>query len=326
MVRLKSYLIYLLVIIPSVSYGNTSFSACKDLFYRNIPPKTVNSKISQSNYSFCYEDFAVNYSGISKTGLWSAEYVTPLKLKLAQSFPREDNFQEEVRVPNQFRAKLSDYKGSGMDRGHLSASAQRSSREAQSNSFLLSNIIPQNSILNQGPWAELEKATRAYIKKTKQSAYIITGPLFIGPKLKTVGSNVLVPTHVFKVIYFPTLDVVGAYVAVNDSSGRMDTVSINQLQQHSGIVFFPTKYKESVLNERFELPMTPNEVSKTNRIQKSSNNNSPIFDMSPNSSIQNYENKKPQYLENRDVAKDLGKGLIDELKDSGIKMLRSVLY
>lgn len=326
MINLKKPVIYILVLAPNLCFSNSDFLSCKSLFHQQVSPKIVSKKIGSNTYNFCYSDFAVSYSGISKTGIWSAEYISPQKLKMAKQFPREDNFKEETRVPERYRAKLSDYRGSGYDRGHLSASAQRSSREAQSDSFMLTNIFPQASSNNQGLWAEIEKATRSYIKKTNQSAYIITGTLFLGPKLKAIGNGLLVPTHVYKVVYFPTLDVVGAYVAVNDNSGRVDTVSLNQLQNNSGVVFFPTRINDPLFNMRFDLPMTPNDVSKIKYIQKKQSNQSQIFAMLPNNSVGSNQKAKQQYVENRNVAADLGKGMASELKDVGLNLIRKILY
>lgn len=326
MVYFKHIAILCLVSSSSITFGSDNLAACKNVFLDQISPKIISNKLNQNVYYFCYKDFAVGYSGVSKTGLWSAEYVTPSSIKAAQAFPRVDNFQEEMRVPEIHRAKLTDYRGSGMDRGHLSPSAQRSSREAQSDSFLLTNLSPQNSTLNQGLWAEIEKSTRGYIKKSNQPAYIITGPLFLGPKLKMIGNNMLVPTHLFKVIYYPNLNVVGAYIAVNDNSGRVDSVSLNQLQQHSGIAFFPRRLNNPLFNYRFELPMTPYQTSQTKLIGKSPVNTSQIFTMLPSNSLTNNQVQKPRYKQNRDEASEIGKGLATEMKDVGINMLRKLLH
>ena len=57
------------------------------------------------------------YSGVSKTPLWVAEALTPQRL--SQKIPREDSFHEENNVATEHRATLSDYRGSGYDRGHM---------------------------------------------------------------------------------------------------------------------------------------------------------------------------------------------------------------
>lgn len=65
------------------------------------------------------------YSGVSKTPLWVAEYLNPQRL--STKIKREDNFHEESRVAERHRALLSDYRGSGYDRGHMAPNGDMSS-------------------------------------------------------------------------------------------------------------------------------------------------------------------------------------------------------
>ncbi len=58
-----------------------------------------------------------------------------------KKFKRSNKFKEDTEIPVQHRATLSDYKGSGYDRGHMAASATvDSSYNAMMESFLLSNL------------------------------------------------------------------------------------------------------------------------------------------------------------------------------------------
>lgn len=108
-----------IVSVSSLTFGGESLSDCNNIFIDQSYPKIISSTLNKNVYYFCYKDFAVAYSGMSKTGLWSAEYVTPNSVKAAQTLTRVNNFQEEVRIPEKHRAKLVDYRGSGMDRCDL---------------------------------------------------------------------------------------------------------------------------------------------------------------------------------------------------------------
>ena len=103
------------------------------------------------------------YSGISKTPLWSAEHLNAERLSV--KIKREDNFHEETRVAQRHRALLSDYRGSGYDRGHMAPNGDMPNKESQSDSFSLSNMVPQAPKNNQEVWRKLEEATRAIATK-----------------------------------------------------------------------------------------------------------------------------------------------------------------
>ncbi len=278
---------------------NEGFKGCTNIFQGKVAPLIMDKKISKNTYPICFTGFAVNYSGVSKTGLFSAEYITYDSLQKAKKLSREDSFHEESRIPLKYRALLSDYRGSGMDRGHLSANGNRYNRVDQHESFSLANIIPQAPKNNQENWRNLEEATRTIITKTKQPAYVITGSLFLNKKTKKIGKGVLVPSHVYKVVYYPTFGVASAYVSVNDNIAMTDITTVMQLQKYSGITFFPAIGDVSLLNKRYALPLSANAAYKLNDFRLMQNVSSNIFDIMPDHSI-----PSPYVNNNQNVASD----------------------
>ena len=73
----------------------------------------------------------------------------------------------------------------------------------------------------------------------------------------------------------------GAYVAVNDESGRIDYVSVNQLQSYSGIIFFPTAAKSELFNYRFVLPLNSRESIGIKGFRAAAAKESSIFNKLP---------------------------------------------
>ena len=152
--------------------------------------------------------FSVGYSYYFRQAKWALEIVDPDKKDLDE-VERLDNFRPDFRVPKRFRADLSDYSGSGYDRGHLVASANQNDENIQnSETFLLSNMSPQAPGFNRKKWRELETAVRVLDKKTKVlETYVISGPIFdfsdsiqlIGEKDKN-GLSIPVPSRFFKCI------------------------------------------------------------------------------------------------------------------------------
>lgn len=261
----------------------SALNSCKNLFYKGYAPITMNKKLSKDSTDVCYSGFAINYSGVSKTAIWSAEYITPEHLAKAKSIKREDNFHEDPRIPNAKRALLSDYRGSGYDRGHLAPSGNRADKLEQNQSFALSNIVPQAPKANQENWRHIEESVRTMVTKNREPVYIITGPLFLSSKLVKLGSGVLVPTHTYKVVFYPNRQVIGAYVTVNDNIAKTDVVSVAQLQQVSGLIFFPTLQGHAAINQRYSLPLSANAAYKTGKIQNIGGTSN-IFEVMPDTS------------------------------------------
>ena len=86
-------------------------------------------------------NYAVGYDYDRKVPSWIAYRLTPDSVN--KRFERSNKFKEDPEIPVQYRSILSDYKGSGYDRGHMAASATVDfTFEAMMGSFLLTNIAP----------------------------------------------------------------------------------------------------------------------------------------------------------------------------------------
>jgi endonuclease G len=113
---------------------------------------------------------------------------------------RANSFRPDQRIPANQGPQLSDYKGSGFDRGHLTPSGDnRWSALAQSESFLLTNMSPQPSRFNSGIWARLELLVRAWAKNMG-GLWVATGPV-LRDGLPTIGGGrVSVPEYYYKAL------------------------------------------------------------------------------------------------------------------------------
>ena len=129
---------------------------------------------------------------------------------------RRDNFYPDPELGSK-GSQLSDYKGSGYDRGHQKPAMDSPNQEAMDETFLLSNMAPQHAALNQKSWVLLEQATGQLVQATGARATVITGGMFLDAQgnplpedqTKWIGAGgqerVAVPTHFFKavVLEFP---------------------------------------------------------------------------------------------------------------------------
>ncbi|HSP85470.1 MAG TPA: DNA/RNA non-specific endonuclease [Psychrobacter sp.] len=243
-----------MVIIATVLSVSTAhaddFTQCSQSFYGGVYPEFSNTKLSNNTQALCMDGFAVMYSGVSRTPLWSAEYLNRKRLQQAKQIDREDSFHEESRLPQSMRARLSDYSGSGYDRGHLAPNGDMANRSQQYDSFSLANIAPQSPRNNRYIWRNIESATR-YLTQQYGEVYTITGVAFTDKKVKQLAGRVLVPSHFFKAVYIPASNQAGVYYAPNDESERIEIISIDELTAKIGIDVLPVldaKTKAQALN------------------------------------------------------------------------------
>ena len=259
----------IIVVVFTVVVGLSSaqaddLSQCSQSFYGGVYPEFSNKKLSNNTQALCMDGFAVMYSGVSRTPLWSAEHLNRKRLQQAKQIDREDSFHEESRLPQSMRAKLSDYSGSGYDRGHLAPNGDMANRSQQYDSFSLANIAPQSPRNNRYIWRNIESATR-YLTQQYGEVYTITGVAFTDKKAKQLAGRVLVPSHFFKAVYIPASNQAGVYYAPNDESERIEIISIDELTAKIGIDVLPVldaKTKAQALNlplkagEALDVPAT----------------------------------------------------------------------
>ena len=111
---------------------------------------------------------------------------------------RQDDFRPDGGLPKGFyQATPGEYRRSGYDRGHMVPSGDRTDTpQDNSATFLMTNIFPQASDNNRGPWKDLEQYGRDLIYREGKALYVIGG--VYGSKTK-VG-KVTVPGRVWKVM------------------------------------------------------------------------------------------------------------------------------
>ncbi len=211
---------------------------CDRHFAGAARPELTSEKLAPKTRLLCFGGFAVLHSGISRTPLWSAEYLTAPRLGQARMVTRKNTYHAEERLPRRERAELQDYVRSGFDRGHMTPAGDMTTDQEQYDSFSLANIIPQHPRNNQVLWEGIEYSTRE-LAFERGALYVITGPIFEGETLQRLNDVVLVPTHVFKAIYDPAREEAGAYIAVNGPGQKYITVSIGELEARIGIRLFP---------------------------------------------------------------------------------------
>jgi endonuclease G len=162
------------------------------------------STLSNDNFLLDQSYYVESYSGSRGTPNWVSWHLDATNITGAAQ--RQDNFAGFIGLPqNLFVVQSNSYSGTGFDRGHNVPSADRtSSVNANSATFLMTNMIPQAPQNNQQTWANLENYLRTKVLEGNE-VYIIMGSYGVGGtgsngSASTIaGGKVTVPSNVWKV-------------------------------------------------------------------------------------------------------------------------------
>jgi endonuclease G len=167
------------------------------------PSNATNSAAVTENYLIDKKYYVISYSSARATPNWVSWHLDETNIGTTS---RQDNFAAFLGLPTgYYQVQSNSYSGSGFDRGHNCPSADRtSSVEANSSTFLMTNMIPQAPQNNQRAWADLETYLRGEVKKGYE-VYTIMGSYGKGGTgsngyAETINNGkVTVPKRVWKI-------------------------------------------------------------------------------------------------------------------------------
>lgn len=215
------------------------------------PSQAEYSIFNKDNYLMINKSFILSYNNSQGRANWAAWRITDTDLGDEK---RRNNFRPDPALPKGFvQIKPSDYTRSGYDRGHLVPSADRTnSPEANSDTFLMTNIIPQTPDLNRNVWEGLESYSRRLVSRTNIDLFIVAGVYGEKGKLKR---KVSVPTNSWKIIVgvprgkdISVIDEKSLTIAVDipneidlvDNDWRKYRTTIRSIEQRTGYNFLST--------------------------------------------------------------------------------------
>lgn len=174
-----------------------------------------------------------------------------------------DPFQPDPLIPQDYRTELEDHSRNGYDRGHMLGSADRlNSREANGQTFYLSNMHPQASAFNQGGiWYNLEDKLRKQFDTNafRDTLFVVKGGTINNglytTKQGASGRSLIVPKHFFMALLckkdgnYKALAFWMDHKANNDANYTRYAITIDELEEKTGIDFFcnlPDEIEEPV--------------------------------------------------------------------------------
>lgn len=101
------------------------------------------------------------------------------------------------------------------------AIASRYGRDAQLETFVMSNVCPQRATLNQGPWEALEKMIAQDWSQDRGEVWVVVGPIF-GSSPKRLKGVAQIPKSFFSIV-------------VDADEGRVRLLPIIMKQTDKGI-------------------------------------------------------------------------------------------
>lgn len=214
------------------------------------------------NYSVCY-DVDRHISHWVAYPIFKKVYETPV-LRRVNDFNYDPNDQLPV-IPTRDQQYIGTggngrgYGAWGYDRGHMLPQASRyNNYEPNRITYYGTNMMPQNSTLNQNIWASLEGKVRGWGGlQTYDTLYVVTGAAFKSTKtIDNANGPIAVPSHCWKVLLrqrgnqnrqisqfkADELKAIG-FVFTNDDAGAATSIesavrSVKEIEELTGFKFF----------------------------------------------------------------------------------------
>lgn len=214
------------------------------------------------NYSVCY-DVDRHISHWVAYPIFKKVYEKPV-LSRVNDFNYDPNDQLPV-IPTRDQQYIGTggngrgYGAWGYDRGHMLPQASRyNNYEPNRMTYYGTNMMPQNSTLNQNIWASLEGKVRGWGGlQTYDTLYVVTGAAFKSTKtIDNANGPIAVPSHCWKVLLrqrgnqnrqisqfkADELKAIG-FVFTNDDAGAATSIesavrSVKEIEELTGFKFF----------------------------------------------------------------------------------------
>ena len=213
-------------------------------------------KVAAEQDDYCDVHFTFTHSAkLLKRYAYRSWYNESLHLPLAVSWyltgdHTRGNYQRKNQVfhpDSEVKNPVTthDYVQSGYDRGHMCpAGDNKWNEKALEETFLMTNVCPQNHNLNKNDWNDLELLCRQWARKYNK-VYIVCGPILRGTQHQEIGPRqrrITVPEAFYKVV-LRMGKTPAAIGFIYDNKGRRQPMeqavcTVDDLEQLTGLDFF----------------------------------------------------------------------------------------
>ena len=203
-------------------------------------------------YTLCYDEG-------HEQAQWVAYVLTRERVGGPISRKGNDRFVADTTVKTGSAVPWN-YGGKEYDRGHLAPAADMKwSVRAMRESFLMSNMSPQEHGFNEGLWHRAEEQVRRWAVEY-DSLLVVTGPVLQEglPQVEDgEGNCISVPLYYYKVVYDPVRKT-GIGLLIEHQNSRKPiasfAVTIDEVEKATGLDFFPGIADEEKMERTICLP------------------------------------------------------------------------
>lgn len=207
--------------------------------------------------------FGINYSVewdcTKRSQRWSCYQMTASNRKQNTSryYSDTNQYPMDPDLPAQYYFDYDPFRGSGYDHGHICPSADRLySRDANIQTFYLTNMQPQRHIFNAGIWEVMEQKLRSWMStgsKAEDTLYVCKGGTIDAvpgvtddPILTTLNNGLVVPKYFFMALLrrsktgYKAMAFWVEHLNEDHSNDPLTdyVINIRELERRTGIDFF----------------------------------------------------------------------------------------
>jgi endonuclease G len=174
-------LLFSLLLVSSFSYAGQC-----DKLYPNSQPIVI-----KGTTELCNSFFVSLFDKQKNEVVLVAEHLKPNK----NTVSRKDAFRSDDRIGK--NPSPTQYVNTGFDKGHMAPAGDSSNEQEMYDTFLMTNMTPQEPTLNRKAWRILEEKVRTQLSNSTEDFYILNIAVYADNKM--MGS-IPVPTGYWKVV------------------------------------------------------------------------------------------------------------------------------
>lgn len=213
---------------------------CTQFFLGGRPPTGA-----PAGRTICHSFYAISYSTTLHDPVWTSYRLTRAMARGGDRVSRLDvSFHAQPGLTAAEQGAHRDYASPPFDRGHLTPADDAEDLAHQSDTFVITNVVPQISEFNRGQWRFLEASVHQ-LAENEGEVFIVTGAWFATPPRPLMHKagrpdRIAVPDATYKAIFVPRSGVAVGYFATNANPTVCTVMSIADLTRRTGVNPFPS--------------------------------------------------------------------------------------